>query len=111
MIIYYYTSQSGNNPVKEFITSLEMNQRAKVRRIFMLAENYGLETIRPYVKKLSGSPLWEIRILGKDNIRILYVGVSGNNIIALHGFFKKTQKTPVKEIETALNRLKIWKSP
>lgn len=73
-----------------------------------MAESYGLETIRPYVKKLSGSPLWEIRILGKDNIRILYVGISGNNIVALHGFFKKTQKTPPKEIETALNRLKLW---
>lgn len=110
-IVYYYISPSGKNPVKEFITSLEMNQRAKVRRILVLAENYGLESIRPYVKKLSGSPLWEIRILGRDNIRILYVGISGNNIIALHGFFKKTQKTPMKEIETALNRLRLWKSP
>lgn len=109
-IVYYYISPNGNNPVKEFINSLDMNQRAKVRRIFNLAEKYGLETIRPYVKKLSGSPLWEIRILGKDNIRVLYVGISGKNILALHGFFKKTQKTPTKEIETALKRLRLWNS-
>ncbi len=108
--VYYYISPNGNNPVKDFITSLEMNQRAKIRRILELAENYGLEFIHPYVKKLSGSPLWEIRILGKDNIRILYIGLSGNNILALHGFFKKTQKTPLKEIETALNRLKLWRN-
>lgn len=107
-IVYYYTTPSGRNPVKEFIDSLELSKKAKVRRILVLAENYGLESIRPYVKKLSGSPLWEIRILGKDNIRILYVGISGNNIVALHGFFKKSQKTPAKEIETALGRLKLW---
>ena len=80
------------------------------RRIFELAENYGLEFIYPYVKKLSGSPLWEIRILGKNNIRILYISNSGNTIVALHGFIKKTQKTPIKEMETALNRLKLWKN-
>ena len=75
-----------------------------------MAENYGLEFIYPYVKKLSGSPLWEIRILGKNNIRILYISNSGNTIVALHGFIKKTQKTPIKEMETALNRLKLWKN-
>lgn len=109
--VYYYISPNGNNPVREFIVSLEMRQRAKVRRILMLAETYGLESIRPYVKKLSGSPLWEIRVLGKDNIRVLYVAISGNSIVALHGFFKKSQKTPAKEIDTALARLKFWKNP
>lgn len=108
--VYYYISPNGNNPVKGFIASLEVRQQVKVRRILILAQTYGLESIRPYVKKLSGSPLWEIRILGKDNIRVLYVAISGNAIVALHGFYKKTQKTPPKEIETALTRLKFWKS-
>lgn len=107
-IVYYYITPSGRNLVKEFIDALEPPQKAKVRRILVLAENYGLESIRPYIKKLSGSPLWEIRVLGKDNIRILYVGISGNNIVALHGFFKKSQKTPTNEIETALGRLRLW---
>ncbi|MDP1743315.1 MAG: type II toxin-antitoxin system RelE/ParE family toxin [Candidatus Amesbacteria bacterium] len=109
-IVYYYTSPSGNNPVKEFIDSLIIGQRVKIRRIFELAENYGIESIRPYVKKLSGSPLWEIRVLGKDNIRVLYVGVSENNIIVLHGFFKNSLNTPIKEIDTALKRLAIWRN-
>jgi phage-related protein len=108
--VFYYISTSGKNPVREFILSLQKPQQAKVRRILTLAENYGLDLIKPYVKKLSGTPLWEIRIIGKESIRILYITKSGNVILALHGFVKKTQKTPLREIDTALKRLEDYNS-
>lgn len=107
--VVYYLSPTGSNPVKDFIISLPKVPRAKIRRIFMLAEIYGVELIYPYVRKMSGVPLWELRILGKDSIRILYVTEVNQVIIALHGFIKKSQKTPPREIEVALERLKMWK--
>jgi phage-related protein len=107
--VVYYTSTSGENPVKRFLESLQKLQKAKIFRIFQNVEAYGLSTALPHIKKLSGTPLWEIRILGQDNIRILYVTVHQNSILLLHGFVKKTQKTPNKEINTALKRLREYR--
>ncbi len=108
MIIYYYISQNGDNPVREFLLSLEIRQQAKIRRILATITEYGLRPVIPHLRKLTGTPLWEIRILGQDNIRILYVTAQQEAILALHGFIKKSQKTPEREINTALARYKEW---
>lgn len=107
--IYYYVSSSGENPVRDFLDSLEEKQQAKVLRIFQLLEEYGLRAVAPHLKKVAGTPLWEIRTLGRDNIRILYIVPEKNAVLALHGFVKKKQKTPRKELDTALNRYQSWK--
>lgn len=107
-IILYYTTSSGENPVKKFIEFLAERQQKKLTRILSYIEEYGLVTAIPHVKKLTGTSLWEIRILGQDNIRVLYASVHFESILLLHGFIKKSQNTPKKEIETALNRLADW---
>lgn len=61
-------------------------------------ELYGLEGAHPYVKKLTGTSLWEIRILGGDSIRIFYVTMKIKTFFLLHAFKKKSQKTPSKEL-------------
>lgn len=106
--VYYYLSSSGKNPVKNFLDSLQKIQQAKVLRIFQYIEEYGLHSILPRVKKLTGTPLWEIRILGKDNIRVIYVVPTKNAVLVLHGFIKKKQKTPSKELNLALSRYYDW---
>lgn len=106
--VIYYTTLSGINPVRNFINLLLPNQRSKIFRIFSLIEEYGIYSITTHVKKLTGTPFWEIRILGKDNIRVLYVLVGKFNALILHGFIKKLQKTPRKEVEIAMNRYKDW---
>ena len=107
--IYYYTSIKGTNPAKEFLDSLQKIQKAKVFRVFKVYQQYELSSIIPHTKKLKGSPLWEIRIRGKDNIRILYAVYTEKSILILHGFVKKTQKTPQKEMDIALERYRDWK--
>jgi phage-related protein len=102
--ILYYTTTSGQNPIDKFLNSLSGKQQAKILRVFQSIKEYGLQSILPHVKKLSGTPLWEIRILGQDNLRVIYVVPLQDTVLILHGFIKKTQKTPKKEIETALNR-------
>jgi phage-related protein len=106
-VIYYITS-SGENPVKNFIESLEKKDKAKIFRIFQNIEGYGLLSVLPHVKKLVGTPFWEIRILGQNNIRIIYITYTQESIFVLHGFLKKTQKTPNKELDIALNRFKDY---
>lgn len=108
MLIYYYESPSGKNLVSEFINSLQYKQRAKIRRVLFLIQEYGIHPAIPHIKKLSGVPLWEIRIPGKDSIRMLYVIIQKNTVLVLHGFIKKAQKTTSKEITIALNRYQEW---
>jgi len=108
--IYYYLAPFGKNVIREFILSLQKNQQAKIRRILQLINDYGLTSANPHIKKLSGTPFWEIRILGKDNIRILYVASDINSILVLHGFNKKTQKMPIKELNIAFKRFNDWQS-
>lgn len=60
----------------------------------------------PYVRHLEGR-LWEMRMKGKDGIaRAAYVTATGQRVVVVHVFGKKTQKTPRREIETALKRAK-----
>lgn len=107
-VIYYYTSPAGSNPIKQFLDSLTPQQQVKILRIFQYIKEYGLLSHLPQIKKITGTPLWEIRILGKHNLRILYVVPNKNLVLMLHGFIKKTNKTPHKELKTALNRYQEW---
>lgn len=104
--VIYFIDNQGKNPVSDFLDTLSGNQQSKVLRILHNIKEYGLSSVIPHVKKLSGSPLWEIRILGRDNIRVIYVVADKFKVLVLHGFVKKKQKTPLKELEIALNRLK-----
>ena len=108
--IYYYLSSRGNNPVRDFLDSLSIKQQVKALRIFQHLQEFGATAAIPHLKKLAGTPLWEIRILGKDNIRFLYFIPRQNYILILHGFIKKKQKAPRKEIATALKRLADWEA-
>lgn len=102
-ILLYQTLQ-GDSPVKEFIDSLEQRAQAKVYDAINLLRNFGIRIGLPHVKKLSGTELWELRILGVDSIRVLYIAITGKTFLILHGFKKKKDKTPPKEIKIAEER-------
>lgn len=107
--IYYFISKSGENPVQKFLDSLSEKQQVKVLRIVQYIKDYGLNAVIPHTKKLKGTPLWEIRILGKDNIRIIYIVPLKETVLLLQGFIKKTQKTSSRDIDIAIARYQEWK--
>ena len=107
--IIYYEQVSGSNPVRDFIQSLPLKAQAKIARSLDFLATYNIHIGPPHVKKLCGTPLWELRLLGGDNIRILYVTVLMRSFLLLHGFEKKTNKTPRKEMKLAITRLSEWK--
>ena len=96
-----------NEEVKESLNAFAVDIRASFQRIVELIQSHGLERVRePYVKHLEGR-LWEMRMKGKSGIaRAVYVTVVGKRVVVVHVFGKKTQKTPRREIETALRRAK-----
>lgn len=108
-IIYYETLQ-GRFSVWEFINSLESKAKSKIINTLDLLTEFGITLGYPHTKKLAGTNLWELRILGNDSIRILYTSVPNKKFLLLHGFQKKAQKTELKEIKTAANRLLEYKT-
>lgn len=106
--IEMYENARGDKPVEEFMDSLEPKTRLKIIGAIELLETFGLEGGYPHIKKLTGTNLWEYRIIGSDNIRIFYVTVTGKIFLILHGFKKKKQKTPTKEIKIAEDRLQEY---
>lgn len=99
--VEFYHFQNGREPVKEFILEQDSKMKAKIlRMIEMLSEN-GPELREPYSKILDEG-IFELRIKQSSNIsRILFFFFVEGQIILTNGFLKKTQKTPVSEIEKA----------
>ena len=106
--IEYYRLVGKSSPIFEFIESLPTKAVGKIYNSFDLLAEYGLHLGKSRVKKVIGTPLWELRILGEDSIRIFYIAVQEKTFLLLHAFKKKKQKTPQKEIKIALNRLEEY---
>ena len=76
-----------------------------------MMEEYGPALGKPYTDSM-GDGLFEIRAKGKEGIgRSLFCTTKGQEIIILHSFIKKSQKTPKKEIDLARKRMKEVKQP
>ena len=90
--------------LEEFIESLQKSTIAKVLRTIDLLEEFGPKLGMPHTKKISDH-LFELRIRGIQEIRIFYT-FRKSQIYLLHGFIKKSKRTPKKEIRVALQKLK-----
>lgn len=101
--IVLFETGRGYKPVEEFVKSLDSSTIAKVAQELDLLEKHGNRLGVPRSKKLV-SKLYELRIRGKTEVRIIYA-FKNKDIYLLHAFKKKTQKVPRKEIRTALKRL------
>lgn len=101
-----YIKESGEDPVAEFINTLSVKQQSKTAWEIELLKTYGPTLREPYVRAIKGEKytgLYELRIQqGNDISRIFYFLPIGKKYILLHGFVKKTQKTPPRELDTAL---------
>src|SRR3989344_9129791 len=88
----------------EFIKSFDNNLAFKIFGLLEILDQLGINLGPPKLKKIT-KEIYELRIVGKISVRILCT-FSGNYIYILHGFIKKTQKIPIKELEKAIHRLK-----
>jgi len=100
-----------NETVDAELAELPADMRARLARIAELIEAVGLPNVRePHVRHIRG-PIWEIRLKGKAGVaRALYVTAQQERVVIVRAFVKKTEKTPVSEIDLALQRAKELKS-
>lgn len=100
--ILEYETNRGERPVAEFIKKQQPQAIAKIAHLIDLLEIHGNLMGMPHAKRLEPN-LYELRVRGKEEIRIIY-GFIGKTIYLLSGFKKQKQKTPKKELEVARQR-------
>jgi phage-related protein len=101
--IIMYETPSGQPVIQNFIDGLQPQTQAKIVRLIELLENAGPKLSMPHTKPL-GSGLYELRVKGRQEVRIFYVFAVGADIYLLHAFQKKSQATPKKELALAQQR-------
>ena len=106
--IVFYTDRGGNTPVEDFLTSLDLKTQARFDWSIERLRVLNVHAREPLVKHIEGK-LWELRRASGRNIyRLFYFFFTGREIVFLHGFQKKTQKTPRKEIQIAETRMEDY---
>lgn len=102
-----WTVSTLNDLVDAEIEALPADMRARLVRLSQLIAEHGLDALpRDAVDHLEDK-LWELRLRGRSGIsRALYVTAVGKRVVIVRVFVKKTQKTPRREIELALERAK-----
>ncbi len=102
--IQYY-SKDNSCPIHDFMKSIPKKDLAKILREVDLLQEFGYKLGMPHVKKMKGSDdIWELRIkMASNNYRIFYFTLKENTYLMLHAFLKKSNKTPTKELNKAIN--------
>ena len=105
--VVFFETENGKQPVREFIKKLSKEDQKEVGADIRVLQNDYPQGL-PLVRKLKPG-LWEIRSFIKDGINRVFFTFINGKIILLHAIVKKTQKTPLKEINVAIERLKEFK--
>ena len=103
--IHFYRKQDDTCPVEAFLDSLSSKQAQKVAWVLMLIEELHRVPVA-YFKQLENTQgIWEVRVQSSNNIfRLLGFFENDDLVILTHGFQKKSQKTPKREIALAQAR-------
>jgi phage-related protein len=96
-----------NETVEAELMALPKDMQARFLRISELLQSFGPQHVgMPHVRPLGGK-MWEMRLTGTAGIgRAIYTTASGQRLVILHAFVKKTQKTPQRAMELARKRLR-----
>ncbi len=101
--ICYYIDERGDNPVKDFIQSLPVKERAKVFAYFRELKKQGSNLRRPMADYLEGG-IYELR--PKDN-RIFYFFYLKDHAVLVHALKKRTQEIPPNDLKLCLKRKNV----
>ena len=107
-VIEFYLETDGKSLVLEFLRTLDRKTKARFDWSIEQLQQLNVQAHEPLVKHLEGK-IWELRRKSDGNIyRLMYFFFTGRKIVFLHGFQKKTEKTPRREIEIAQRRMEDY---
>lgn len=100
MLVRFYETASGQQPVRKYLARLESNERAEVAEALDAIERHGMDEVE--TRQIEGK-LWEIKV---SRHRVFYVILLGPEMVLLHAYKKQGQKAPKREVATARKRMK-----
>jgi phage-related protein len=106
--LVFYRTETGNEIVRDWLRGLEQVDRNSIGQDLMRVQ-FGWPIGMPLCRPL-GDGLWEVRsnLASNRTARVLFC-LTESRLLALHGFIKKTQKTPDAELELARKRMSEFK--
>ncbi len=101
--VVFYKSDSGNEPVRDWLKKLDKEDR-KIVGTDIKTVQFGWPLGMPLVRKIEKG-LWEVRIQLDSRIARILFTVHSNLMVLLHGFIKKSQKLPTNDLKIAKQRI------
>jgi len=104
--VLFFKTEAGNEPVRDWLRGLS-KEDCKVIGTDILTVQYAWPVGKPLVDNL-GDGIWEVRSRLDNRIARTLFAMVDQEIVLLHGFIKKQQKTPPDELELAKKRKKQY---
>lgn len=103
----FYVSNTGKRPVREWLMELAAEDRKTIGEDIATLE-FCWPVGKPKCSSIAGvKGMYEVRSsISSGRIARVFFILAGNRMVLLHGFVKKTQKTPDKELKLAVTRMK-----
>jgi phage-related protein len=103
--VAFWSTERGKEPVREWLKEMPKADRTKIGEDLATLQ-YGWPVGMPLCRSLKNG-LWELRseLSNRSQVRILLTFFEGQ-LVLLHGFIKKTQRTPKDDLELAIKRKK-----
>jgi phage-related protein len=101
--VVFFRTSAGREPVREWLKSLRADDKKAIGEDIKTLQ-YTWPVGMPLVRKLAPD-LWEIRARTSTGICRVFFTIQGQFLILLHGFIKKSSKTPLADIALARQRL------
>lgn len=102
--VRFYATEQGREPVRDWLKALSADARKAIGEDIKTVQ-YGWPMGMPLVRKMDPG-LWEVRCTTDAGIaRVLFTTV-GPVLVLLHGFIKKSGKTPQDDLKLATRRAK-----
>src|SRR5438094_7309103 len=106
--VVFYRDEEEHSPVRDFLKSLDEDAQQSSGWAIEQLRARNVVAREPLVRHLEDK-LWELRRESRTNIyRVIYFFFQGRRIILVHGFQKKTQRTPRQELEIARARYRTF---
>lgn len=102
--VVFYKTETDKEPVREWLKDMPKEDRRAIGEDIKTAQ-YGWPLGMPLIRKMERG-LWEVRSSISSGIARVFFTVMDKTMILLHGFVKKSQKTPKSELDSARRRLK-----
>jgi phage-related protein len=104
--VVFFKTESGNEPVREWLKEFSKHDRTVIGTDILTVQ-YAWPVGKPLVDNL-GDGIWEVRSRLDSRIARTLFAMVNQEIVLLHGFVKKQQKTPQDELELAKKRKKLY---